>query len=381
MHLTKPGTAGVRMLASLALAAAGLLVLAASASAARDPISSGTTDLHMKHGFLRKLGNAEITVSPLGAATVEGNKISLSLREGMLDPTNVEGHLELRGGFKLSRGNRGVPINAVTVNTVKKRVYAKVAKAHMELGEIGPLVANREGFGANFKATKLVLTEKAARRISNRLGLMQNKRLAGGRVISNLYVIAQPATVTLLPQGTATLTTNLATVAKFAAKGVELPAGIAPIAPAKQPTATSFEFPIAAGTLAPDGSSGTVSTTGGVQITKKTKTLSPQMKMQNISIDFAAKTASVEIELGPAPPFPGAIGRSSIADVTLPANSVSADPATRTITVKDAEARLQAVAASTLNSVFNQPAPEPPPASNFVVGDSLGTFSMTVQAE
>lgn len=38
------------------------------------------------------------------------------------------------------------------------------------------------------------------------------------------------------------------------------------------------------------------------------------------------------------------------------------------------------VAASTLNDVFDQPAPEPPPSSNFVVGDPLGTFSMTVQA-
>jgi hypothetical protein len=45
-----------------------------------------------------------------------------------------------------------------------------------------------------------------------------------------------------------------------------------------------------------------------------------------------------------------------------------------------AEARLQASAASTFNDVFNQPAPQPPPASNFVVGDPLGRFSMTIHA-
>jgi len=58
---------------------------------------------------------------------------------------------------------------------------------------------------------------------------------------------------------------------------------------------------------------------------------------------------------------------------------VVADPITRTITVKNAEAQLQAVAAATLNDVFNQPKPEP--ASNFVVGDSFGTFSFTAQAQ
>lgn len=381
MQISKPGRPGVRMLLSVVLATAGLLAFAATASAARDPIGAGTTDLHMKHGFLRKLGNSEITVAALGAGTVDGNKIGLSVREGMLDPTNVEGHLEVRGGFKLARGNRGVPITEISVNTVKKKVYAKVAKAQMEFGDLGPLVANREGFGANFKAVQLTLTEKAARRISNRLGLNQGRRLAGGRVISNIYGTAQPTTVTLLPKGTATLKGDLPTLAKFAAKGVDPAKGIGVVAPAAQSGAVEYQFPIAAGSLAPDGSAGTVWTTGALKITKEAKSLSPSMLMQNIAVDFGAKTATTEIEISPAPPFPGAIGRSSIADITLPANSVTADPVARTITVKGAEARLQAVAASTLNSVFNQPAPEPPPSSNFVVGDLLGTFSLTVQAE
>jgi hypothetical protein len=104
------------------------------------------------------------------------------------------------------------------------------------------------------------------------------------------------------------------------------------------------------------------------------------MRLSDITVDFSAKTATVELEILPHPPFPGAVGRSSIVDVTLPPNSVVANPTARTITVKEAEARLQTVAASTLNDVFNQPAPAPPSSSNFVVGDPLGTFAMTVQA-
>lgn len=364
----------------IALAAIAFLSFATCASAARDPIATGTTDLHMKKGFVRKLGNLGVTVQGVGAGTVSGNKIALQVRGGKLDPTDVQGFLETRGGFKLQLGRRGVPVTQVTVNTVRAAVYAKIAKARMQLGTLVPPTFAREGFGANFKAVKLSLTEKAVRRISNRLGLRGSKRLNPGRVLSNAYSTAQPETVTLLAQGSATLTGNASTLGKFAAKGVKVPEGITAIAPATKPNATSFQFPISGGTLAPDASKGTVETLGGVQVLKKAEPFSPTMRLVNAKVDFAAKAATVELEILPSPPFPGA-GRSSLVDVVLPPGSVVANPAARTIAIQNAEARLQAAAASTLNDVFNQPAPSPPPSSNFVVGDPIGTFSITVQAQ
>ena len=68
-------------------------------------------------------------------------------------------------------------------------------------------------------------------------------------------------------------------------------------------------------------------------VTKQTKTLSPQVKLLNIAVDFGTKAATVELEILPAPPFPGATGRASIADLTLPANSVVANPGTRQIAI------------------------------------------------
>jgi hypothetical protein len=367
----------------LLLATLGSLVLAfaATASAApRDPIASGTTDLHMKKGMLRKLGNLGVTVQAIGTGASSGsNKIALAVRSGKLDPTDVKGFLETRGGFKLQLGNRGVPVTQLTVNTVKAAVYAKIAKARMQLGVLTPPTFAREGFGANFKAVKLSLTEKAVGRISNRLGLEGSKRLNPGRVLSNLYSTAQPETVTVLAQGSATLTGNASTLGKFAAKGVKVPEGFTALAPAKS-TATSFELPITGGTLAPDASKGTVETAGGVQILKDTESLDPTMRLSNVQVDFAAKTATVQLEILPSPPFPGAAGRTALVDVVLPPNSVVTNPVARTISIQNAEARLQATAASTLNDVFNQPAPAPPSSSNFVVGDPLGTFSMEVQA-
>lgn len=382
--MTKKRQGRARMAFGLALPAAFLLLLigTATASAARDPIAKGTTDLHMKKGFMRKLNNNGINVSGVGVGTVTGNKIALVVDGGKLDPTNTQGFLETEGGFKLSLGKRGVPVTQLTVNTVKNAVYARIAKARMQLGElVTPLKADREGFGSHFLTPQMKLTAKAVKRISNRLGLKGSHRLNGGRTLSNAYATAQPSTVTVLPQGSATLAGNTGTLAKFGAKGVKLPAGISAIAPASKPTPTSFLFPITGGTLAPDASNGTVTTAGSVQILKEAEPFSPTMRLKDIAVDFQAKTATVELEILPTPPFPGATGRASIADIVLPPGSVVANEATRQITISGAEARLQAVAASTLNNVFNQPAPEPPPSSNFVVGDVLGTFSMTVQAQ
>jgi hypothetical protein len=359
----------------------GLLAFVPAASAARDPIASGTTDLHLKQGFARKLNNAQIQVAAVGNGTAAGNKVGLEVTSGKFDPTKTEGFLESEGGFKFVRANRAAPVSGLNVNTVQGAVFATVAKAHMQLATFGTPAGAREGFGANLKSSQLTLTAKAATRISNQLGLKGNQRIETGRVLSNLYASEQPQTVTVLPQGTATLTANLNTLGKFKAKGVELPQGITAIAPATQATATTFAFPISGGTLAPNASSGAVNTTGGVQILKKAKAYPPTVVMKNITVDFKEKTATVELELLPTPPLPGAVGRSSIVTVALEAKDVVANPTARTIAINGAAAALQATAASTLNSVFNQPAPEPPPASNFVVGDPLGTFSMTVQAQ
>ena len=134
--------------------------------------------------------------------------------------------------------------------------------------------------------------------------------------------------------------------------------------------------------MATNYSSGQISTTGGIEILKKGKTLSPLMKIANIQVEFAQKTATVEIEITPNPPFPGQAGRSSIVELVFPANAIQSNPTTRQITVKGAEAKLQTVAAATLNQVFNQGGEKTPPASSeFAGGELFGTFSMTLQAQ
>jgi len=379
---TAPARLRALLLASLATAIA-VLSFAAAAQAATNPIASGNTDLHLKNGMQNKLSNLGVDVLGLGATSVSGKKIGLVVSEGKLDPTNAQGELENRGGFKLALGNRGVPVTNVEVNTVRGLVIAQVAGARMQFGTFSSPSTAREGFGARLKAGQLVLTNNAATRISNRLGLQGSRRIAGGRVLSNLFVAAQPRTVTLLPQGSASLTANAATVAKFKAKGVEVPAGFSAVAPATEPSSLVFQLPITGGEMQLNSSAGAgqVETAGGIQILKSTKTLSPQVAIKAFSIDLTAQSASAEFEITPAPPFAGNTGRSFGVSLTVPNGALVANPTTRQIEVKGAEAKLQANAVETLNNVFNQPAPAPPASSNFVVGDPLGTFNLVAQAQ
>jgi hypothetical protein len=371
----------LRTIVGTAALVVALLAFVPAASAARDPISGGTTDLHLKNGFLKKLTNLGVGLAGVGTGQAAGAKISLPVGEGMFDPTNAQGHITSPGGFQLVKGSRAVPITGVEVNTVHNFVRATIAGAHMQLGTFGTPTTGREGFGARVKAGQLTLTQKAATRISNKLGLQGAMRI-NQRVMSNEFSTTVPQTVTILGQGEASFEGAAAAFKKLGEKGVDVTSGIKPIAPAKNSKVTQFTFPIAGGIVAPNASTGAVATSGGIEILKKGKTLSPQMKLTNIQVEFTQKTATVEIEVLPNPPFPGQTGRSSIVELVFPANAIQTNPTTRQITIKGAEAKLQAPAAATINSVFNQGGEKAPPASSeLTAGELFGTFSMTLQAQ
>jgi hypothetical protein len=367
----------LRMIVGAAAVVAALLAFVPAASAARDPITGGTTDLHLKKGFVKKLTNLGIGLAGVGTGQVSGNAITLPVTEGMFDPTDAQGHITSPGGFQLVKGARSVAITDVEANTVQGYVRANVAGAKMKLGTFANPTVGREGFGARVKASQLTLTQSAANRISNKLGLQGSQRI-NQRVMSNEFNLTVPSTVTLLGQNEALLETAPGIVKKLGEKGV-VPAGINPIAPAKQPKLANFTFPITGGTVPTDLSSGQVTTVGGVEILKKGKTSSPQVKITNMVFELQSKTGTVELEIQPGP---GQTGRQAIVELAFPANSVNANPTTRQITVNKAEGKLQSAAATTLNTTFNAGDEKAPPASSeFAAGELFGTFSMTLQAQ
>ncbi len=375
------------MLLAVTAAAAliALLAFAPFASAASDPLASGTTTLTLNKGFFKKLKKNDVKVLKVSPGTVNNRTVTLPVSGGSLDPTTGLGTVNVSGGLKFKNGKKQVPLKNLIFNSTTKVLTGTVGKKQMKIASLNGLSFVRNGFGVDVGVTKLRLTENAAKQLNKQLGFSSqstgshkrattssadsaNVVFKKNQVAGSSASLTQPKTVTILPTGNATLAGSVPTLLKFGSKGVPIPAGITGIAPATKPTATSFLFPISGGTLAPDLSSGTLNTSGGVQVAKPA---GATMQITNISVDFATKVALTDLTILPTP---GSVGRASLADIVMTGATVTVDPTARTFTVTGAVANIQAVAAATLNATF-------PGGVDFVAGDPFGTFSFTAQAQ
>lgn len=404
---TQPRVAlGTRLPACiLAAALFALLALAPFASAASDPVGSGSTKMTVKKGFKKKLNKNNVKLQKRGSATLKGRQLGLTVTGGSVDPLNGKGFVsnKAKDGFKLKYGKRTVAIYEIEVNTTQKLVRAKVANARMKLANLGKRSFGREGFGAYLFAGQVKLTGKAAKRINNKLGL--KKVFKGGNVISNSLVQEQPSEVTVLATNSATLKLSAAALKKLAHVGTPpYPEGFSPVAVALKTVAPTsvidagppptVAFPISGGALGPAANAGTLQTAGGLQLIQNLEEVSKTegdittLTMGNIWVDMKTLQASVEVTIeNPKTPAAnlGNIGRNSIADISLVGATVTSDPVTRTISVQNATATLQAITAETLNAVFIEGLEKASPLfegqEKFAGGDLLGTFSFTAQTQ
>jgi hypothetical protein len=409
--VTQPLKGRGTMLSVVATVAAlvGLLAFAPLASAASDPLSSGTTTLTLNKGFFKKLKKSGVKVLKVSPGTVKNRTVKLPVSGGSLDPTTGLGTVEQSGGIKFKRGKKTAPVNTLVLDTTTKALNAKVAGKSMKLASVAGVTVVRNGFGANVSITKLKLTGKAAKQLNKKLGFTGNnsgkksKRASaskadqkaekppfkGNQVLGGSTSETQPKTVVVQAGGKASLITDEATVKKFVIPiksgglGVELKT-VAPAETAEGLTLFTpvLKFPIGGGTIAPDASSGIVQTTGAVTLHQILVPAEKEttMTLSNIWVDLGAKTATVEVtvestvdpklNLGP-------LGRSSIADLNLTGATIKSDASAHTVTVENAVATLQAVTAETLNSVFGAPIKKAP----FAAGDGLGSFSFTAQTQ
>lgn len=410
-HVTQPVRARGTMLSSVAVIAAlaALLVLAPFASATSDPVASGTTTVTLNQGFFKKLKKAGVKVLKVSPGTVKSRKVTLPVKGGSIDPTNGLGSLELNGGIKFKRGKKTAPVNTLVLDTAKSSLNGKVAGKSMKIASVTGLTYSRNGFGVNVNVAKLKLTGKAAKQLNKKLGFTGqkkgkakgNKRAAaskvvqppfkGNQVLGGSFSETQPKTVAIVAGGKADLLTNEATVKKFV---LPPPNGLAVKIEKVDPTelvtqANPFtpllRFPIGGGTIAPDANGGIVQTNGGVKLVQELMVGTTTMTLGNIWLDLGAKTATVEVTVAStiSPQLNlGSLGRSSIADVSLVGATVKSDAASRTVSVENATATLQAVTAETLNSVFGAPFDAAEiPHPKFAPGDGLGTFSFSVQTQ
>lgn len=408
-RVTQPVGARGTILSAVAVVAAlaAMLALAPLASAASDPIASGTTTIKLNKGLVKTLKKYKVKVLRLSPASVKGRTVTLPVSGGSLDPVTGLGSVEHSGGIKFKAGKKSAAVNTLLLDTTTGSLNAKVAGKSMKFASVKGFTVARNGFGANVSISALKLTGKAAKQLNKKLGFTGKKKgkskavkppFKGNQALGSSTSETQPKTVGVLPTGNAQLVLSNAALAKLNSVGPHPPnepgpfaVKLAPIEPTKVVSLTPVTavFPISGGTVGPTATTGVLQTAGGLQLTQNLEAVGKgetTLMMSNIWVDLGAKTASVEVTItNPKTPEAnlGNLGRASIADINLTGATIVSDPATRTVSVQNASATLQAVTAETLNSVFITPIENATkePQTKFAGGDPLGVFSFTAQTE
>jgi hypothetical protein len=336
----------------LATALFALLAFAPFASAATDPVASGSTTVTLNSGFVKSLKKAGVKILKISPAKLKGSKATFSVTGGEMDPLTGAGSLTLAGGLKFKAGKKTASVKGLVLSTAKKSLTAKVGGKKMKLASVAGYTFTRNGFGENVTIKKLKLTGSAAKQLNKKLGYTSKpKPFTANKLLGAAKGEEQPSTVTILPGGNVNFAGNLELLKKLNEVGVKVEnigstTGTAPL----------WAFPISGGSIAPTATAGVVQTSGGlltkqVLPTSATTALETEITLGNFYVDLSAKTISVEVvaksNASPALNL-GALGRSSIADLTLTGATVATDPATRTVSVTGAAASVQPVAAEVL---------------------------------
>jgi hypothetical protein len=396
-------------LSALALVAAltAFLAFAPLASAASDPVASGTTNLKMTKGFFKKMKKKKVKVQAVAGATLKGRTLSFPVSEGEVDPTTGAAVLTHEGGIRFKHGKKKAVVNELVLTSSTATLNGKVAGKRMKFGAVVGYTFARSGFDVTINATRVKMTKRAAKQLNKKLGFpvkAKKKKQKNGKkktikptfvaneVVGSAAASTSPRTVTVL-SGAAALKTSEETTKKMV---LPPPNGfaieIAPVEPTQlepdeaNPFTPTLKFPVKGGTVAPNATAGKVETAGGVKLVQE---LAPgkvtTMTLNAITVDLDSRTATVEVSVESTIDEKlnlGNLGRSSIATVDLTGATITSDGENHRVTVTGASSALQAVTAETLNSVFGAPwdaleIPHP----TFNAGDPLGTFDFTVQTQ
>lgn len=349
---------------------AALLCLSPLARADYDPLGSGATKLSLDKGFLALLKQNGVKLSAVAPAKLEGATVSFPVSGGKFDPTAAKGTVEHEGALLFKAGNHSIPLRALQLKTTQRHspLSAKVGGNQLKLAAAKGLAVSREGFGDRVKVSSLSLSAKLATRLAKKLrlpGVFQE-----GQPLGQTLTKAQPETVTVLGQGRATFTLDPGILAKLGSLFVALN----PIFPAEH-QGPVFSLPIFGGTIAPDGSSGRIETSGSLELLQLG---GGQLFWAEDWLDLGAKTASPEVDLEPSPPYGGKVGRVPIAELSLSGAAISSDPKARTVTIVGASLVMQAQTAATFNEVFAKPQGKD---GVFAAGEALGSVSFVAQGQ
>lgn len=357
-----------RVVGTMALLGATLLcalLFATSSGASYDPVGGGATKLTFDKKFLALMKANGVAVVAKAPAQRRGRAFVFPASEGQMDPTTGKGELHHQGVLVFERDNRRLPFKQVMVKTKRAPLYAKVGGGQLKIATGATLADERSGFGTVFDARGLKLSEKVAVRLNKKLHL--GDVFEAGQVIGSLRSETQPETVAILPTGRA----SLAVDPEMSAKLSKLFVSLNPVSPAELAPGPVFTFPmIRSGAIAPNASLGTLRTGGSIEMLQLG---SGQLFWHELWFQLDSRTALAEVNVQPAPPYPGQLGQIPMLD--LSPGTVTVNTRTRTIAVSGAALRLQAQSAAHFNQAFAEN------KEAFKAGELFGTISFVAQAQ
>jgi len=350
------------------LVLAALLSSAPLAQADYDPLGSGTTKLTIDSSFLALLKQNGVKLSATAPAKLKGNTATFPVSAGKFDPTAAKGTIEHEGALVFQAGAKKLPLKALQLKTTQRRspFSVKAGGSQLKLATAKSLAVSREGFASKVKVSTLTLSAKLATRLGKKLKL--KGVFKEGQPLGKSQTKANPQTIALLGKNKAELVLDPG----FSAKLNSLFVAVNPVFPAEHPGA--FTLPLFGGTIAPDGSQGTVETSGSLEFLQLG---GGQVFWGDAWLDLAAKTFGPEVNTQPSPPYGGKAGRLSVAGLGFGAPAV-ANAKARTVSLSGGSLTLDAATAASFNEVFARPQGKD---GVFVAGEVLGSISLVAQGQ
>jgi hypothetical protein len=341
---------------------------ASHARAAYDPIGGGATKLTFDRSFLAVLKQHGVKLSAVAPARLSGGTVTFPVAGGKFDPTSASGTVEHEGAVVFRAGSKKLPLKALQLKTTQKRspFSVKAGGSQLKLATAGKLAVARQGFGDRVEVGQRDLGGKLATRLGKKLRLKQV--FEEGQSLGSTRTTVEPETVTVLDRNKVSLVFDPG----FAAKLSSLFVAVNPIFPAEHPG--DFTLPIFGGDLSPSGAKGRVETSGSLEFIQLG---GGQVFWADNWLDPVAATTSPEVEVLPAPPFSGKVGRQAVSSFVLSGPAVSSAKA-RTIAVSGSTLGLSASTAQTFNEVFARPQGK---ENVFAAGEPLGRVSFTAQGQ
>jgi len=356
-----------RAFLSAALAVACLALVPGQAAAGYEPLSAGATALRFDPSFLALLKRNGVQLRAVAPATLKAGRASFPVAGGRFDPVAGSGAVEHEGAVVFQAGRRSLPLKALQVKTTRKRspLTVKAGGGQLKLGTAGSLSVSRRGFGERVVVRHLALSGKVATRLGKKLHL--EGVFEEGQALGASTTLARPQTIGVLGKGRVSLVLDPGFVAKLDSLFV----AVNPIFPAEH-NGPSFTLPIFGGTIAPDASLGRLETQGSVEFLQLG---GGQVFFQEPWLDLEALAATVELDVEPSPPYPGKVGRTSAATLSLGGAAVAADAKARTVSVAGISLALTSLSADSFNQAFAGG------RAVFLAGESLGSAAFTAQGQ